>query len=297
MTAIANDSSGADLAQITSDQPNGADTARIRVADNVVTLTRNSGNARDEVIWPTWPANTGDVQLAGSPLAELERDWVDVGRRLRESAKWMSTVLGAALGAIVGTSPVADLAAHHMQVSTIAILFAGLGLLTVSMLMILRIMQSGAVSYESVENARQSVGLATAARKLFLAGRPGSHFLESPLYRWQRTIISHKDLYLPCGVTTLRGLRHAMEDEEQTLRHLANAANYPDGQLTGDLLAKVQAARVARLLELRMAAARITSVAEGYVLRARCTVAMYTASITGSLGTAAIILAFAWPIR
>jgi len=209
----------------------------------------------------------------------------------------MSTVLGAALGAIVGTSPVADLASHHMQVSTIAILFTGLGLLSVTMLMILRIMQSGAVSYESVEKARQSVGLATAVRKLLFQNRPGCHFLESPLYRWQRTISSHKDLYLPCGVTSLRGLRLAMEDEEETLRQLANTGNYPNGQLTGDLLAKVQAARVARLLELRMASARITSVAEGYVLQARCTVAMYGGSISGVLGTAAIILAFAWPIR
>jgi hypothetical protein len=293
MTAIANDNSGAKLAHIISDQPTGSDAARIRISDHVIILTRKS---RDEVIWPTWPANTSDVQLAGSPLAELERDWLDVGRRLRESAKWMSTVLGAALGTIVGASPLADLEGHHMQVTTIVILFAGLALLSVTMLLILRIMQSGAVSYESVQNADPSVGLATTVRKLFRRNKPDSHFLENPLHQWRRTVTAHKDLYLPCRVNSLRDLRHAMEDEEETLRQLADAANHPGGELTGDLLAKVQAARVARLLELRMAAARITSVGEGYVLRARCTVAMYGASITGLLGTAAIILAFAWPI-
>jgi len=294
MTAIANENSGTKLDQITSDLPVRSDTAPIRVADHVVILTRKS---RDQVIWPAWPANASDVQLARSPLAELERDWMDVSRRLRESAKWMSTVLGAALGAIVGASPLANLEGHHMQVSTIGILFAGLALLSVTMLLILRIMQSGALSYESVQNARPSVGLATLVRKLFRRNKPDCHFLESALHRWRRTVTAHKDLYLPCGVTSLDGLRHAMQDEEETLRLLANPANHPGEEVAGDLLAKVQAARVARLIELQIAAAGITAVGEGYVLRARCTVAIYGASIAGLLGTAAIILAFAWPIR
>src|SRR5579859_8091416 len=111
MTATANDNSGPEMAQIIPAQQNGSETAPIRVTDHVITLTRNS---RDEVIWPTWPTNASDVQLTRSPLAELERDWIDVSRRLRESAKWMSTVLGAALGTIVGASPLANLAGHHM---------------------------------------------------------------------------------------------------------------------------------------------------------------------------------------
>jgi hypothetical protein len=181
----------------------------------------------------------------------------------------------------------------------VVLLVSGLALLSVTLLLILRVMLPGAVSYEGVQTARPPRGPARALRIVFFQNRPSSHFLDNPLHRWQRTIKLYKDLYLPCGVTSLEGLRHAMKDEEETLRQLAGARDCqdPDRQLTGDLLAKVQAARVARLVELQMAAARITSVADGYVLRARCTLAIYGSSVTGTLGTAAIILAFAWPIR
>ena len=156
-----------------------------------------------------------------------------------------------------------------MQVTTIVILFAGLALLSVTMLLILRIMQSGAVSYESVQNADPSVGLATTVRKLFRRNKPDSHFLENPLHQWRRTVTAHKDLYLPCRVNSLRDLRHAMEDEEETLRQLADAANHPGGELTGDLLACWFPGRAGppACSNCRMAAATITSVGEGYVLR------------------------------
>src|ERR1700693_91363 len=100
MTATTNENPGAELAHITADQaaadrPAESAGLRIHVTDHLVTLTRNS---RDEVIWPAWPATTSDVQLAGSPLAELDRDWVDVRRRLRESAKWVLAVVGATRG-------------------------------------------------------------------------------------------------------------------------------------------------------------------------------------------------------
>lgn len=62
----------------------------------------------ESVIWPAWPAKTRDeADAAGSPLAGVEKYWTTVGNRLRDSAKWMATVLGAALAAVAGTSPLA----------------------------------------------------------------------------------------------------------------------------------------------------------------------------------------------
>jgi len=42
-----------------------------------------------------------------------------------------------------------------------------------------------------------------------------------PLYKWQQTLASEKDLYLPCGVRSLTSLRQAMIIEEVTLAALA----------------------------------------------------------------------------
>ena len=72
------------------------------------------------VIWPTWPARSEEeAALAASPLADVQKHWSKVGDRLRDSAKWMAAVLGAALATVVGTSPVAD---HlHLQGAAIAL--------------------------------------------------------------------------------------------------------------------------------------------------------------------------------
>lgn len=62
------------------------------------------------VIWPTWPshlADEGTPSKAASPLDDVQAYWATVGDRLRDSAKWMATVLGAALAALIGTSPLA----------------------------------------------------------------------------------------------------------------------------------------------------------------------------------------------
>jgi hypothetical protein len=62
-------------------------------------------------------------------------------------------------------------------------------------------------------------------------------------------------------------------------------------------LTRARAARVARLLELRTAAAGIVSIGEYYVLRARSIGATYSGIAFGLLGTAAIALPFVWPYR
>jgi hypothetical protein len=93
-----------------------------------------------EVIWPTWPATIEDeAEVTTSPLADLQRYWTTAGNRLRESAKWMATVLGAALGSVVGTSPISG---HSFQVVAALIGLAGLSCLGFTMILVLRVMLS-----------------------------------------------------------------------------------------------------------------------------------------------------------
>jgi hypothetical protein len=113
----------------------------------------------EDVIWPTWPATIQDeTALSASPLADLQQYWSTAGNRLRESAKWMATVLGAALAAVVGGSPLADLSSDHLQVWAAVVGFTGLASLGVTMILVLRVMQPPAVSLEDVQEAQGAKG-------------------------------------------------------------------------------------------------------------------------------------------
>lgn len=103
----------------------------IRVASYYATSGDLVHKEPDEVIWPTWPATIEDeVEVTTSPLADLQRYWTTAGNRLRESAKWMATVLGAALGRVIGTSPISG---HSFQVAAALIGLTGLLFLGVTM--------------------------------------------------------------------------------------------------------------------------------------------------------------------
>jgi hypothetical protein len=72
----------------------------------------------EEVIWPAWPATTAEeASVAAIPLADLQKYWSKAGNRLRDSAKWMATVLGAAIATVIGTRPLASLRGHHLQLA------------------------------------------------------------------------------------------------------------------------------------------------------------------------------------
>lgn len=102
----------------------------------------------DGVIWPAWPASLEDqAALADSPLKGAQDYWAKVGTRLRDSAKWMATVLGAALAAIVGTSPLTIWAAHHPRGLAAAAGVIGVGLLYLTLFLVLQVMRPQSVSY------------------------------------------------------------------------------------------------------------------------------------------------------
>ena len=67
--------------------------------------------------------------------------------------------------------------------------------------------------------------------------------------------------------------------------------------ISGQRLCDAQAARAARLSDLRVAAARVAAVGEYYKLRYRSTWATYGGVVCGLLATAAIVAAFAWPLH
>ena len=231
------------------------------------------------VIWPTWPASlAGEVSSSDSALSGVQEYWTQSGNRLRDSSKWMATVLGAALATLVGTSPLTLIKGHHFGTSAIILGVIGLLSLGLTLFLILQVMRPEAVSFTDVQSAR--------TRR-----RPFQHALR----RWQETVESHQDLYLPCGVRCLTSLRQSMIIEKMTLMALAMAHEHAAGHKVRHELQEAQAARAVRLVELRTAAASITTIGEYYALKSRSTWATYAGILCGLIGTAAIIAAFAWP--
>jgi hypothetical protein len=237
----------------------------------------------DLVIWPAWPARSHDEATASpSPLAGAQDYWGTVEKRLRESAKWTAAVLGAALATLIGTSPLAGITNNGIPPPPTAILLGGAGLLFlgITMFLVVQVMRPQAVSFADVQNARN---------------RRWWHPLTA-LRKWQTITQTQQDLYLPCGVKSLTGLRQSMIIEEMTLVALSRATATARDRASCHKLGQAQAARAARLRELRAAAAMIATIGEYYTLRYRSSWATYGGILCGLLGTAATIAAFAWPV-
>lgn len=239
----------------------------------------NAGRARwqpEGAIWPTWPARPADeVTSLESALSGVRDYWAETGKRLRDSAKWMVTVLGAALAALIGTSPLALIKGHHFGTTQFILGVIGLLSLGTTLFLIMQVMRPKAVSFTDIQGAKI---------------RPFS----GALGRWRDRVESHQDMYLPCGVRCLTSLRQSMIIEEMTLIALALAHEKPVGRRMCSELKQAQAARAARLAELRSAAVSITTIGEYYALRSRSTWATYCGILCGLIGTAAIIAAFVW---
>jgi hypothetical protein len=195
-------------------------------------------------------------------------------------------VLGAGLAAVVGTSPLTGMNEHRLHTIPIFLASVGLVLIGITLLLVLRVMCPRSVSLEDVENAGQRRSLPHWAR-----------YLWSPLHKWRQTIESQQDLYLPCGVTSVRALRQTMIVEEYTLMALSRAEASASNDPARKIIHDAQTARAVRLLELRNAAAKVAMIGEYYNLRRRSSWATVGGVVFGITATACVITAFAWPLH
>ena len=170
---------------------------------------------------------------------------------------------------------------HRPQPIAILLGSTGLVFLGITMFLVLQVMRPQAVSFAQVEKA----------------GERWRWLPRTALYKWQKIIQLQQDLYLPCGVKCLTGLRKSMLIEEMTLVALSRATATARDPASREKLCEAQAARATRLRELRAAAAMVATVGEYYTLRYRSSWATYGGILCGLLATAAIVTAFAWPLH
>ena len=256
-----------------------------------LTCDEHSGDRnQDEVIWPAWPATLQEeIDASVTPLSELQAHWDEATGRLRDSAKWMATVIGASLAALIPTAPLTGLS-KHLTVAPAVVGLLGLLLISATMVLVLQVMQPQSVDYNDIEEAKASRGLLGALRM-------GSWSPEGALYKWKQDIQKHSDLYLPIGVDSLAALRRLMIVEEVTLVAIARAEQNASGTAARKLLGKARVARAARLHELRATAASVVSLGVYYQVKRSSKIASYLGATFGFLGVIAIITAVAWPGR
>lgn len=250
------------------------------------------------VIWPTWSQDPNSAGRTAAALQGVQEYWRTAGERLRDSAKWMAAVLGAALAALVGTSPLAGMREHAPRPIAVVVGAAGLSLLVVTLFLILQVMRPQSVSYNEIQQSGDGEPVPATEGGSEPGTEPRRRVVErlrhtmNPLWRWKFVVESQQDLYLPCGVKCLTSLRQSMIIEEGTLMALSHARAEGD---EATAIRHAQDARAARLAELRDAAARVATIGEFYRIQFRSTWATYRGLLFGLLGTAAVVAAFGWP--
>jgi hypothetical protein len=223
-------------------------------------------------IWPIWHQRP-DEDKNSAPLAIVNQHCRRNGERLRESAKWMATVIGVALAALVGTSPLSDMRTSGPSAWAIVLGAAGLALIGLALFLILWVIRPQPVSYRDIQMAKRG-----------------------PLAKWRRMVETEQDLYLPCGVNCLTTLRQTMIVDELTLNALAGAFNRSDVSPSDkEVLKSAIDGRVARLSEFRRAASEVVAIADYYELHRRSSIATYLGGLCAILATAAIVAAFLLP--
>jgi hypothetical protein len=251
----------------------------------------------EEVIWPAWsPADARSDAPVGtsSPLGSIDDYWTTAGGRLRDSAKWIATILGAALATLVGTSPLVWMHDHPLTGWSLASGVAGLIALAVTLVLVLQVLRPKATSYLEVQMAKPLPPLRNrdASPRGPRAWRYRYWLWRHPLSKWKDTVESQQDLYLPSGVKCLQTLRQMMIVDEVTLMALSNAMASPGSQRYIRALHDAETIRAARLQEWRTAASRIALIGEFYVVSYRSSRATYIGTLLGLIGTALIVWAF-----
>lgn len=172
------------------------------------TCGEHSGAWRpEEVIWPAWCPPTVRENGAGmatvTALERVHEHWGRAADRIRESAKWMATVIGLALATLIGASPFADLSARQPGGWFWVAATAGLVCLALTLLLLTQVLLPNITSYDAIQMAEAGSG----TQNRFTARWSRQ---VNPLQTWKRQVENQQDLWLPSGVECLVTLREAM---------------------------------------------------------------------------------------
>jgi len=239
---------------------------------------KNSKNSKNSIefrepIWPIWvPQPDSDTTIA-----DFETHWNDASTQARSTAKWIATVLGAALAALIGTAPLAGF--RDQDIPWYAYLSGGVGLvlIIVTLALIINVLVPQVTGFGDLTSSSGSGAFAELKGK----AKESTGAL------------------LPIGITTLDELAGRNRLEDYTLNKLANEIADDNQDHTEkarhETLIAAQKGRAQWLSYLTQTITQWTVIASYRDVKNRADRALSLGLFTGAIRTAGIVLAFLMP--
>jgi hypothetical protein len=278
------------------------------VVSRTVTWDKNDPDFRNvpdlkENIWPIWVS----PKESDTTISDFQKHWDDASTQARTTAKWIATILGAALAALIGTAPLSGIRNQHIPVIAYVLASIGLVLVGVTLFLVIRVLVPRVTAFTDVlPDSPKSTGNVFSRIWKKIRGK-------DPFSELSDEIEKDSGLLLPSGIDTLAQLGGRARIEELTLCELAkkigelgNATatkkitmpRFEDSALSkarSKVLTEAQTGRAEWLDYLSQTITQWTVIASYVDVKRRTTQASRWGLIFGILATALIIAAFLMP--
>jgi hypothetical protein len=224
-----------------------------------------------ERVWPAWVPGPD----SGSSLTDFEKNWADASSQARATAKWIATILGLALAALIGSAPLSGIRNEYIPLR--AYIIGGIGLVCIACTLFLVV--------------RVLVPQITGFEDLISGKRPFKDLRE----RFQL----NSGIFLPVRIRTFAELGGRARLEALTLDQLETRIEGHQGDPAKKeelgVLCEAHDGRTKWLAYLKQTAAQWAVVGSYLVVKDRVGWARILGLITGLAGTALIVIAFLMP--
>jgi hypothetical protein len=221
-------------------------------------------------------------------MAGFQKHWDDASAQARSTSKWIATVLGAALAALIGTAPLSGLQGKQIPPLAFGAAAAGLFLIAVTLFLVLRVLVPNVTGFGDI-----------------IAAEPKRFFRRRKFHSLQEQASRGGGVMLPIGIGSLPELGWRSRIESQTLDKLAQTISeksQQQGEENSDssspplnVLKDAQKVRGRWLTLLTNEITQWTSIGAYVVVKRAAGAARFWGLIFGVLGTAAIVWAFLQP--
>lgn len=104
-----------------------------------------------EPVWPVWVPKPG----SDPTLANFEKTWANASNQARATAKWLATILGLALAALIGSAPLSGLRGEYIPWYAYVIGGAGLACIAVTLFLVVRVLVPQVTDFEDLISGKR----------------------------------------------------------------------------------------------------------------------------------------------
>lgn len=247
--------------------------AGIAIGRTVKLLDKGSNErlSWEELVYPVWVPKSG----SDPTLADFEKTWANASNQARATAKWLATILGVALAALIGSAPLSGLRGEYIPWRAYVVGAAGLACIALTLFLVVSVLVPQVTDFEDLIGGK----------------RP----FKSLKKRFER----NTGTLLPLRVHTFAELAGRMRLEALTLNKLEEKINEfrgdPDRKEEFDAYCGAQAGRSEWLSYLQKTATQWTVIASYQAVKYRAYWARTLGLFSGTAGTALIVVAFLMP--